>query len=74
MSAPTILTKNEELDLPACLESLAGVASEVFVVDSFSTDRTVEIARRYGARVLEHPFFNYATRRGRDGCAAGLLM
>jgi glycosyltransferase involved in cell wall biosynthesis len=55
-----ILTKNEELCLPACLESLVGVASEVFVIDSLSTDRTVEIAQRYGARVLVHPFVNQA--------------
>jgi len=58
--AAIILTKNEELRLPACLESLAGVASEVFVIDSLSTDRTVEIARRHGARVLAHPFVNQA--------------
>jgi len=58
--AAIILTKNEELCLPACLESLAGVASEVFVIDSLSTDRTVEIAQRYGARVLVHPFVNQA--------------
>lgn len=58
--AAIILTKNEELRLPACLESLAGVASEVFVIDSLSTDRTVEIAQRYGARVLAHPFVNQA--------------
>ena len=60
--AVIILTRNEELRLPACLESLAGVASEVFVIDSFSTDRTREIAERYGARVLEHPFVNQANQ------------
>jgi glycosyltransferase involved in cell wall biosynthesis len=58
--AAIILTKNEELRLPACLESLAGIAPEVFVIDSLSTDRTVEIAQRYGARVLVHPFVNQA--------------
>jgi glycosyltransferase involved in cell wall biosynthesis len=58
--AAIILTKNEELRLPACLESLAGIASEVFVIDSLSTDRTVEIAQRFGARVFVHPFVNQA--------------
>lgn len=58
--AAIILTKNEELRLPACLESLAGLASEVFVIDSLSTDRTVEIAQRFGARVFVHPFVNQA--------------
>jgi glycosyltransferase involved in cell wall biosynthesis len=60
--AAIILTKNEELRLPACLESLAGVVSEVFVVDSGSTDRTLEIARGYRAHVLTHPFVNQATQ------------
>jgi glycosyltransferase involved in cell wall biosynthesis len=60
--AAIILTKNEELRLPACLESLAGVVSEVFVVDSGSADRTLDIAEHYGARVLVHSFGNYATQ------------
>lgn len=60
--AAIILTKNEERDLPACLESLQGVADEAYVIDSGSTDRTVEIARRFGARVLEHEFVNYAAQ------------
>jgi glycosyltransferase involved in cell wall biosynthesis len=51
-----ILTYNEEVNLPACLESLKGLDCEIFVVDSGSTDRTVEIARSYGAHVVEHPF------------------
>jgi len=58
--AAVILTKNEERDLPACLESLQGLASEVFVIDSRSTDRTVEIARGHGARVIYHEFVNQA--------------
>jgi glycosyltransferase involved in cell wall biosynthesis len=66
MSVPSvaaiILTKNEEQDLPACLESLAGAATEVFVVDSGSTDRTLEIAKGHGARVLTHPFLNQAAQ------------
>jgi glycosyltransferase involved in cell wall biosynthesis len=51
-----ILTYNEEVNLPACLESLKGLDCEIFVVDSGSTDRTIEIARSYGAHVVEHPF------------------
>jgi len=60
--AAVILTKNEERDLPACLESLKGVASEIFVVDSGSTDRTLEIANHHGARILTHPFLNQAAQ------------
>lgn len=51
-----IITFNEERNLGRCLASLAGLADEILVVDSYSTDRTVEIALQYGARVLQHPF------------------
>lgn len=47
-----VSTKNEEIALPSCLESLTAFA-EVFVVDSLSTDATTKIARRYGANVVE---------------------
>ena len=55
-----ILTKNEEKNLPDCLDSLKGFAKRAVVVDSGSTDRTLEIARERGADVLSHPFENYA--------------
>ena len=51
-----ILTYNEEANLPGCLASVAGLSDDVHVVDSFSTDRTVEIARQYGAAVAQHEF------------------
>lgn len=60
--AAIILTKNEEKDLSACLESLSGVVSDIYVIDSGSTDRTVEIAEGYGAFVLTHPFLNHAAQ------------
>ena len=43
--------KNEEANLPACLKSLEP-ADEIFVVDSQSSDRSVEIAASYGAKVV----------------------
>jgi glycosyltransferase involved in cell wall biosynthesis len=55
-----ILTYNEEANLAHCLESVRGLARHVFVVDSGSTDRTVDIARRYGAEVFTHAFTNQA--------------
>lgn len=55
-----ILTKNEEINLPDCLKSLEGFAARAIVVDSGSTDKTLEIAREMGADVLVHPFENYA--------------
>jgi glycosyltransferase involved in cell wall biosynthesis len=58
-----VLSRDEEANIGACLDSVAGWAREVFVVDSGSTDRTVEIAERRGARVLHHPFEDYARQR-----------
>lgn len=60
--AAIILTKNEERDLPACLESLRDLANEIYVVDSGSTDSTVAIAQEFGARVLFHDFTSYASQ------------
>jgi glycosyltransferase involved in cell wall biosynthesis len=51
-----VLTKNEEINLPDCLESVKGFAKRVVVVDSGSTDRTEEIAKTYGADFYVHPF------------------
>ncbi len=48
--------RNEARNLPRCLESLAGVG-EVYVIDSQSTDDTVEIAQSHGAKVVQ---FHYA--------------
>lgn len=58
-----ILTVNEEVNLPQCLKSLAGLDCEIFILDSGSTDRTVEIARSFGANVVSHPFENYGAQR-----------
>ena len=57
-----ILTKNEEENLPLCLESVKGFAKRCVVIDSGSTDRTKEIALEYGADFYENPFVNYATQ------------
>ena len=51
-----VLTFNEEANLPACLASLSGWVEELYIVDSGSTDRTLEIARQYGATIVTHPF------------------
>jgi glycosyltransferase involved in cell wall biosynthesis len=57
-----ILTFNEEQHIERCIRSLEGVATRVCIVDSFSTDKTVEIAERLGAKVLQNPWKNYATQ------------
>jgi glycosyltransferase involved in cell wall biosynthesis len=57
-----ILTKNEELDLPGCLDSVAW-CDDVHVFDSQSTDRTVQIAAARGAHVTQRRFDDYASQR-----------
>jgi glycosyltransferase involved in cell wall biosynthesis len=58
-----ILTYNEEANIAECLESLRGLANEVFVVDSYSTDKTLEIARKYSEKIYQHPFVDYGKQR-----------
>jgi glycosyltransferase involved in cell wall biosynthesis len=55
-----ILTHNEEIHIERCIRSLLPIASKIFIVDSFSTDRTIEIANSMGARVAQRKWINYA--------------
>src|SRR5574337_2003467 len=57
-----VLALNEEANIAACLKSLEW-ADEVFVVDSLSADRTVEVSEKLGAKVFAHPFEGYAKQR-----------
>lgn len=57
-----ILTKNEEQNLEKCIKSFRNVAKRVVIIDSFSTDKTVEIAKNLGAEVFVHPFENHAAQ------------
>ena len=54
---------NEESNLPDCLASVREIADEIFVVDSFSTDKTVAIAEKFGARVVKHEYINSAAQK-----------
>jgi len=62
---PTVvlLSFNSENTLGATLSSAKRVSDEIFVVDSFSKDRTVELARSFGATVVEHSFEHYGAQR-----------
>lgn len=62
MISVLILTRNEEQDLPGCLDSVAW-SDDVHILDSESTDRTREIARQRGATVTTRRFDNYAAQR-----------
>lgn len=57
-----VLTHNEEKNIGDCLGSIQGWTKEIFVVDSGSTDGTIEIAGKYGAKIVHHPFENQAAQ------------
>ncbi|MDE7467670.1 MAG: glycosyltransferase family 2 protein [Muribaculaceae bacterium] len=59
----TIITRNEEANLDRCLNALKGVADEIVVVDSYSTDRSVEICERYGCKVSRREFAGFGSQR-----------
>ncbi len=55
-----ILTFNEEKNIVHCINSIRTLAKRIVVIDSFSTDRTVELAKELGAEVFQHKFVNQA--------------
>lgn len=57
-----ILTKNEELNLEECLKSIR-FCDDIWILDSGSTDRTLEIAKNYGCHILARPFDNFGNQR-----------
>lgn len=62
MISAIVLTKNEELNIEQCLKSITWV-DEIIVIDSESTDRTVEIAQNNEAKVYIHKFRNFSDQR-----------
>lgn len=62
MISALIITRNEEQDLPGCLASLAW-CDDVHVFDSYSSDRTTEVAQKHGAHVTQRKFDGYASQR-----------
>jgi glycosyltransferase involved in cell wall biosynthesis len=68
MTAPikisaTIITFNEEKKIESCLKSLVGVADEIIVIDSHSTDQTEAICRKYPVTFITHPFSDYVAQK-----------
>jgi glycosyltransferase involved in cell wall biosynthesis len=62
MISVIILTKNEERDLPACLNALAW-CDDIHVLDSGSTDQTIDIAKKAGAKISINPFESFGKQR-----------
>lgn len=62
MSALTviILTYNEEKHITRCIENLKKITNKILIVDSYSTDKTVEIAQSLGAEVVQNAFVNHS--------------
>lgn len=72
-----LIVKNEEQDLPRCLDSLRPLAAEIVVVDTGSTDRTPEIASGFGARVIRHAWghdFSAARNIGIDAATGDWIL
>lgn len=57
-----VITENEEHNIERCLNSVQW-ADEIVVVDAFSADRTVEISRRFNAKVVQHAWCGYAAQK-----------
>lgn len=55
-----ILTKNEEINIEDCIKSVIKIAKRVIVMDSFSTDNTVELAKKCGAEVYQNKFITHS--------------
>jgi len=58
-----ILTYNDEANIRACLESCRDLTDEIFIVDSFSTDRTLELAREYTGKIYQNAWVHWAHQR-----------
>ena len=59
----TIITDNSIATIGRCLESLAGIADEIIVVDAFSSDGTVEVCNRYGCKVKQRKLDGYGAQK-----------
>lgn len=58
-----VITRNEEKDIQDCLQSVAGIAQEIVIVDSGSTDKTLELARAHTQKIFHRDFTGYAAQK-----------
>lgn len=62
MITTIILTKNEEKHISRCIQSLQPFVNDIVLIDSYSSDNTIQIATDLGAKVYQNPWKNYATQ------------
>jgi glycosyltransferase involved in cell wall biosynthesis len=58
-----IITFNEERNIVGCLQSLVGIADEIVIVDSFSTDSTEKLCQSFNVKFIQHPFEGYMQQK-----------
>ena len=72
-----LATRNEESNIGRCLDSIKNIADEIIVVDEFSTDKTAEIAKRFGARVIlepHHDIFHITKQKALDAATGDWIL
>jgi glycosyltransferase involved in cell wall biosynthesis len=70
-----IISLNEERDIARCLNSVKGIADEIVVVDSFSTDATADICKSHGAKFIQHEFESYISQKNfASKCASNNII
>ena len=57
-----IPTFNEEINIEAAIQSVS-FADEIIIIDSFSTDKTISLAKKYGVRILQRKFDNFSNQK-----------
>ena len=62
MISVIILTYNEEIHLERCLKSIKKITNSIFIIDSFSTDKTIQIAKKYNAKIYKKKFLNQSSQ------------
>ena len=55
-----IITKNEEIHIERCIDNLKNLVNDILIIDSFSSDKTIEIAQKLNIRIIQNTFINHA--------------